>query len=75
MENINWSLYNIPNYDMTDLRKSRELAYNTQADVAEQWEKAIRERKEKMEEQAKAEKLMQSFGQNAPKLAGLLAAL
>lgn len=71
MSDIQWSLYNIPSYDMTDLRKSRELAYNQQADTAEMFEKAIRERREQAEKDARAEKLQQMFKDN-PMLGSLL---
>lgn len=71
MADINWSLYNIPSYDMTDLRKSRELAYNQQADTAEMIEKAIRERREQTERDARGEKLQQMFKDN-PMLGSLL---
>lgn len=71
MNDIQWSLYNIPSYDMTDLRKSRELAYNQQADTAEMIEKAIRERREQTERDARGEKLQQMFKDN-PMLGSLL---
>lgn len=71
MADINWSLYNIPSYDMTDLRKSRELAYNQQADTAEMIEKAIRERREQAEKDARGEQLQQMFKDN-PMLGSLL---
>lgn len=71
MADINWSLYNIPSYDMTDLRKSRELAYNQQADTAEMIEKAIRERREQAERDARGEQLQQMFKDN-PMLGSLL---
>lgn len=50
MADINWQSYNIPDYDLSDLRKSKELAYNTQADVADKIEKSIRERKQRTED-------------------------
>ena len=81
MSDINWGLYNIPSYDMTDLRKSRELAYNEQADVAEQFEKALRERKEKAEEQANLQNWLSAIGggngagQLGSGIAGILAAM
>jgi len=71
MNDIQWSLYNIPSYDMTDLRKSRELAYNQQADTAEMIEKAIRERRERAERDARGEQLQQIFKDN-PMLGSLL---
>lgn len=71
MNDIQWSLYNIPSYDMTDLRKSRELAYNQQADTAEMIEKAIRERREQAERDARGEQLQQMFKDN-PMLGSLL---
>ena len=46
---IQWALANIPNYDMTDLRKSKELAFNQQAELADMIEKTIRERRDQLE--------------------------
>ena len=71
MADINWSLYNIPSYDMTDLGKSRELSYNQQADTAEMIEKAIRELREQAERDARDEQLQKMFKDN-PMLGSLL---
>lgn len=75
MSDINWSLYNIPSYDMTDLRKSRELAYNQQADTAEMLEKAIRERREQRESKARREKILQTFEDTHPAIGALLSTM
>lgn len=52
MSEINWGLYNIPNYDMTDLRKSKQLAFDEGADIADMIEKNIRDEKKTAQESA-----------------------
>lgn len=68
MSEINWNMYNVPNYDMDDIRKSRELAFNTQANVADKIEKDIRERREQEEKDLKLKKLLK-FAKDNPKIA------
>ncbi len=75
---INWAMYNLPNYDLTDLRQSKTDAWQMQSELADNISKAIKERKENLEKEARNNQLMEALGnggQDAMKMFPLIAGL